>query len=322
MQHTLILLTAQARPPAQERDRPDLVAGDTAIERRAARWLRTKACALSCHTTHAFLVTGGRGRVARSIRRAVANRVRGWAAARPWYRSQRAGSRGTEAVLNALALTNLHGPQAVSRPADRRRALRNLVAEQQPDGAWAWLAFNQGPWESSSSRYFGATLAALVLGPAETTHPAARRKLRAFLRAGLPSATLHDRALMLWAGSRWPGLLETAERATLIAALEGAQRADGGWRLADLGPWTPPGGRPPVSDGYATGLVVLALVHAHLPANGPAVTKGLAWLSRHQRADGTWPGYTLNNPGRDGKMTDAATAFALAALRAGGTSGD
>jgi squalene cyclase len=73
------------------------------------------------------------------------------------------------------------------------------------------------------------------------------------------------------------------------------------------------------SEGYATGLALHALIGAGVPADRPEMAKGLAWLRSHQRADGTWPGVSVNKE-RDpatftGKlMIDAATAFAARAL--------
>ena len=148
---------------------------------------------------------------------------------------------------------------------------------------------------------------------------------------------------MLLAASRLPGVLEPAEKDALISALEGAQHPDGGWSIADLGPWrwstaaapfAPPGATDTTqlaaSDGYATGLVVYALRQAGLAADRPAVAKGLAWLVQHQQPLETgndvaapWRAHSLNfdrehgekgEPWRRMFMSDLATAFAVLAL--------
>jgi hypothetical protein len=134
------------------------------------------------------------------------------------------------------------------------------------------------------------------------------------------------------------------QKDALVADLERAQRADGGWSMADLGPWrwtkpaapfAPPGTTDAAllgaADGYATGLAVHALRQAGLPANRPSVAKGKAWLIAHQAA-GTgddpawapWRAHSLNfdreHGGEKGEpwqrlfMSDLATAFAVLAL--------
>ncbi len=72
-----------------------------------------------------------------------------------------------------------------------------------------------------------------------------------------------------------------------------------------------------VSDGYATGLVVLGAQSAGVAANNPELKKAIELAGHHQK-DGTWPANYLNKQ-RDpqnnvGKfMRDAATAFAIMA---------
>ena len=105
---------------------------------------------------------------------------------------------------------------------------------------------------------------------------------------------------------------------------------DGGWSLTDLGTWerrdkTPLETR---SDGYATGLIVLALEETGADkqsgtsdTSSPMVRRGIVWLLRNQdQVTGSWPAWSLNK-NRDPKseaglfMTDAATGYAVLALR-------
>ena len=73
------------------------------------------------------------------------------------------------------------------------------------------------------------------------------------------------------------------------------------------------------SDGYATGLIVLALEENGLAKSAP-VQMGLHWILGHQDRDqGLWPAWSVNvkrDPSSQiGKfMSDAATGFSVLAL--------
>src|SRR5262249_41473306 len=99
------------------------------------------------------------------------------------------------------------------------------------------------------------------------------------------------------------------------------QREDGGWATADLGTWKRVDSTPldTASDGYATGLITLALQRAGLPKTDARVNKGIGWLARHQGPNGMWAASSLNkdrDPASDPAkfMSDAATAFAVLAI--------
>src|SRR5205823_5115723 len=99
--------------------------------------------------------------------------------------------------------------------------------------------------------------------------------LKTYLETRFHSQPLHGRALALWASSWLPGVLTEADRQQVIEELLHLQEADGGWSLPKLGrnppgtaAWNSHGIYPEgvVSDGYATGLVVLAVKRAGVPA--------------------------------------------------------
>ena len=105
-----------------------------------------------------------------------------------------------------------------------------------------------------------------------------------------------------------------------MADLAARQHADGGWSLTDLGTWERRDKTPleTGSDGYATGLTVLALEETN--AGKAQVQRGVEWLLAHQdKATGAWPAWSLNK-NRDPKsevgqfMSDAATGYAVLAL--------
>jgi squalene-hopene/tetraprenyl-beta-curcumene cyclase len=112
------------------------------------------------------------------------------------------------------------------------------------------------------------------------------------------------------------------QRHSIIDAIFAKQRDDGGWSMSTLASWTRADGTPQdsASDGYATGLVVLALERAGMASSEPKIHRGLDWLLRHQDpSTGAWFATSLNkkrDPSSDvGKfMIDAATAYAVLAL--------
>jgi len=76
---------------------------------------------------------------------------------------------------------------------------------------------------------------------------------------------------------------------------------------------------PAESDGYATGLAVLALEEAGVSAKDAMLRRGVEWLETHQQKDGTWVADSINkdrDPASDAAafMRDSATAYAVLAL--------
>ncbi len=261
-------------------------------------------------------------------------------------------SRGVEAVVNAFLLASHDVETGVTTPdAMTTKAFARLWQVQRADGAWDWLDFALEPYETTDAVYHGATLAAMAAGSpsgrqasADAAGTAGTAKLRAYLQTNLASQRLFNRTWALLASSRLTGLLSTADVDAIGAALEGAQRADGGWSLAGLGDWhwsktaapyVSPGqtdaARLAASDGYATGLVVYALKQAGR-GDRPAVHKGLQWLRANQQPEragdpawAPWRAHSMNfdrehggekgEPWRRMFMSDLATAFAVLALQ-------
>jgi len=251
----------------------------------------------------------------------------------PYYMDMKAESLGTESVLNALVLVH-DSPRGKDSALNEtaRTALRRLWDQQQKNGSWLWLDFGLNPWEKEGA-YYGASLAALAVGMAGKDyyeHEGLQSQitaLKTYLRNRNANQPLHHRVVALWASSWLAGLLTGTDEQQIVEELLNAQESDGGWSLPKLGKkesgaqgWTSKGANPEgsVSDGYATGLVVLALKRAGLAADNQQLQKGVAWLAANER-DGTWPVNHLNKR-RDPQtntgmfMQDAATAFAVLAL--------
>jgi squalene-hopene/tetraprenyl-beta-curcumene cyclase len=275
----------------------------------------------------------------------ITKRVRLWKEVAPFYTDADRGvyksveSRGTESVLNALILASRdsasHDVQSGKLSNDTRTALDNMWAEQQTTGnrrgAWLWLRFANEPWEADDSDFYGATLAVVAVGSAPEKYRARPeiqsnlKMLREYLNRESAVQSTSNRAVLLWASAKLPGLLQPEEQQAIINEVLGKQRADGGWSLSSLaGEWQRHDGTPQEakSDGYATGLITFALQQAGISRENSQIKQGLAWLETHQnKPEGFWPGYSLNNneahhlsPDTVRFMNDAATAYAVLAL--------
>ena len=267
----------------------------------------------------------------------VQTRVRLWNEVEPFYPDQTRGlpksseSRGTEAVLNALVLAARDGA-AGSLSAESERAFSNMWALQfkagDLKGAWAWLNFHYEPWEAPESPYFGASLAALAVASAPGRYIERAEihdqvaLLRDYVQRTVATERLFNQLTALWAAGRWRGLLTESQQQSIVDAAFRAQREDGGWSTASLGTWKRVDNTAlnTASDGYATGLAVVALTHGGVPRTDDHLSRAIAWLVRHQdAASGMWVASSLNkerDPASDvGKfMSDAATAYAVLAL--------
>ncbi|MBV9406250.1 MAG: hypothetical protein JO211_12970, partial [Acidobacteriaceae bacterium] len=256
----------------------------------------------------------------------VTKRVRMWKDVEPFYPDAKRGvpktaeSRGTESILDALILVwyDRQSP-------DARLALANMwelqLTEGKAAGAWNWLEFHNTPWEGDS-QYYGATLAALAAGLA-ANHPPGIKPLRDYLQREQNSQVPLNRVMLLWASTKLDLLLTTARQRAIIEEALAKQQSDGGFSLSSfIGEWKRRDGTPQEtrSDGFATGLVTLALQEAGIPADQTQLRHGLEWLNRNQdKTEGRWLAYSPNKQ-RDlstdvGRfMSDAATAFAVLSL--------
>jgi hypothetical protein len=273
---------------------------------------------------------------ARTLFDNVTTRVRLWNEVAPFYPDQTRGlpksseSRGTESVLNALVLAT-RDAQSGTLSDDTRTAFGHMWALQMRtgdlNGAWAWLNFHYEPWESDSSPYFGAGMAATAVGSAPGGYAASAEaqpgldRLRAYVANGFDRQNLFNRLTMIVASSRLDGLVTSAQRQAAASAVAALQKPGGGWSLSTFGDFARVDKTPldTSSDGYATALAVLTLQHAGNSALHPALARGLEWLRKNQETSGRWRATSLNkqrDPTSDPArfMNDAATAYAAMAM--------
>lgn len=286
-------------------------------------WTQGRQCG-TCHTNYAYMIARpalrdvGSADAMKEIRGFFENRVAHWddktKEAKPRW--------DAEVVATAVTLAINDAESTGKLSPVTRQALDRIWTLQQPDGGFRWLKCDWPPYEHDD--YYGAVFAALGVGLAPEgyarTEPAARglERLRQYLRVH-PAPDLHHKTFLFWASLKVDGLMSDAERDQVKKALLSLQRQDGGWSLPSLGDWkrrdkseNPKDGP---SDGYATGFVVYVLRKSGLPANDPALQRGIAWLKANQRDSGRWFTRSLNND-KAHYITNAGTGFAVMALKA------
>ncbi|HRJ09388.1 MAG TPA: terpene cyclase/mutase family protein [Prosthecobacter sp.] len=313
----------QGSPDEPLRGELSLAKAAESLDGTALAWVRKHKCG-SCHTgwpyvsSRALLTREAPADALAEVRAFFEGRITNWDADEQVKKHQHREIVGTAAALA------MHDAQSTGRlhPVTRQ-ALDRMWALQRKDGAWNWPKCGWPPFEVDD--YYGAVLAAVGAGHAPENYArsdaakAGVDKMRAYLKK-TPAPNLHHRAWLLWAAVRLDGLLSDEEKQVIIRDLLALQRVDGGWSMESLGPeWTGrEGGKSnpnAPSDGYGTGLVVLVLREAGLPAGHAALQRGVKWLSTNQRESGRWFTRSLNGVPQH-FISDTATVFAVLALKA------
>lgn len=186
----------------------------------------------------------------------------------------------------------------------------------------------------NSTTYFGTAMLAMAVADAPHWESEIRNaelltkieRLKQYLR-GTPPRNDHERLLLLWASTYLPKLLSAERQQELVDAIWRQQQDDGGWTIWTFAtPETLGGGRKaesirhesdyvaPRSDGFQTGLAVVVLRDAGVPADDPRIGRAVTWLLANQRQSGRWWTRSLNTASRFHFVAYSGTAWAALAL--------
>jgi squalene-hopene/tetraprenyl-beta-curcumene cyclase len=218
-------------------------------------------------------------------------------------------------VETVFAARFLNSPEAM----DRFWALQ--IKDGAGKGAWNWFSLELDPWEVPDSRFYGAALAAMSIRPADQGRPEAR-ELVAYLHRELASQPLHNRLMLLWASTRFPQVLDAADRRAIVEQVWKAQQRDGSWTNEAMGPFATHAAAPDGkgSNAYMTAFATYVMRQAADDPGNPKLKRAMDWLRNHQDPmSGAWQAVSMNKEFPAGSqqakfMSDAATGFAVLAL--------
>jgi squalene-hopene/tetraprenyl-beta-curcumene cyclase len=304
------------------------------MEQGALAWTNDWKC-VACHTNGSYMVvrpllTPQLGQPQKELRDFFVATLRDEQATDPADLRPELDSTQEVYVAAGLAIWDANVTHHLSP--ETAEALDLMFKLQRTDGTWTISDDNNPPLESKG--YQLATVAARAVGNAPGWRAQQHGKpieakiqlLEKLLRSEGNTQGDYDRADLLWASTELPGLLSATRQQELIQMILDHQRIDGGWSIRTFAKpeeWGK-GNRAeklraeleildPSSDGHMTGLAIIALRNAGVPATDPRIQRGVSWLLTNQRASGRWYTRSLN---RDGWqfITYSGTAYPLLAL--------
>lgn len=304
------------------------------MEQGAEAWTSEWKC-VACHTNGSYMVvrpllTPQFGKPQKALRDFFVTTLQEKLATDPADLRPDLDSTQEVYVAAGLAIWDAHVTHRLSP--ETSQALDLMFRLQRADGDWTISDDNNPPLESS--RFQLATVAARAIGNAPgwlvrqrgTPVEAKIQLLETYLRADRKMQGDYDRTDLLWAATEMPGLLDAHRMKQLVEMVLQHQKTDGGWSIRDFArpeDWGK-GNRAeklraelefpnPPSDGHMTGLAIIALRKAGVPASDPRIQRGVSWLLANQRSSGRWWTRSLN---RDGWqfITYSGTVYPLLAL--------
>lgn len=302
------------------------------LEQGAAAWNQTRTC-VTCHTNGTYMtvrpaLSPRLGAPPEEMRRHFTGALEELVEMRP--RDLKKGTRPVQVIYTAAGLAEWDSHVTGRLSPETERALELMFSIQLESGTWDALDC-WPPYESDA--YHAATVAAMAVAAAPGWREQLSNdqikdgvgRLREYLRTEPPP---HDygRTLLLWAALRIPDLLDRDRKQELVEMLWKHQQPDGGWSIRTFAAPEAWGGgnraeklrsepefKHPPSDGHQTGLAIIVLREAGIPADDPRIQKGAAWLLSNQRTSGRWWTRSLNTD-KWHFITYSGTAFPVLAL--------
>jgi squalene-hopene/tetraprenyl-beta-curcumene cyclase len=304
------------------------------MEQGASAWTADWQC-VACHTNGSYMVvrplmTQQLGPPQKQLREFFVSTLQGELASDPADLRPELDSTQAVYVAAGLAIWDAHATHRLSP--ETSEALSMMFKLQRADGDWTISDDNNPPLESN--RYQLATVAARAIGNApgwlaqqrDAALLAKINLLENYLRAERKVQGDYDRTDLLWAATELPGLLDAKRMQQLVGMIFAHQQPDGGWSIRTFArpdEWgkgnraeklrAEPEFAAPPSDGHMTGLAIIALRKAGIPASDPRIQHGVSWLLTNQRSSGRWWTRSLN---RDGWqfISYSGTVYPLLAL--------
>jgi squalene-hopene/tetraprenyl-beta-curcumene cyclase len=305
-----------ARPSAQEAKIPfsPRLAVDY-MEQGAAAWTGEWKC-VACHTNGSYMVarplmSRQLGPPQKELRGFFVKTLQEELATDP--ADMRPELDSTQAVYVAAGLVIWDANVTHQLSPETAEALDMMFKLQRADGDWTISDDNNPPLESS--RFQLATVAARAVGNAPgwlarqrgTAVEAKVNLMESYLRSDHKRQGDYDQTDLLWAAAELPGLLDAGRMTALVDMISKHQKPDGGWSIRSFAApeeWGK-GNRAPrlraepdyadsPSDGHMTGLAIIALRKAGVPASDPRIQRGVAWILGNQRSSGRWWTRSLN----------------------------
>jgi squalene-hopene/tetraprenyl-beta-curcumene cyclase len=285
------------------------------MEQGAAAWTGEWKC-VACHTNGSYMVarplmSRQLGPPQKELRAFFVKTLQEELATDP--ADMRPELDSTQAVYVAAGLAIWDANVTHQLSPETAEALDMMFKLQRADGDWTISDDNNPPLESS--RYQLATVAARAVGNAPgwlarqrgTPVGAKVNLLESYLRSDHKRQGDYDQTDLLWAATELPGLLDPDRMTALVDMISNHQKPDGGWSIRNFAApeeWgkgnrasrlrAEPDLADPPSDGHMTGLAIIALRKAGVPASDPRIQRGISWILTNQRASGRWWTRSLN----------------------------
>jgi len=302
------------------------------LEKGTIAWTKQRKC-VACHTNGSYVfirpsLTEKLGKPSEEVQQFLISELKRMKSID--RKKLLTGVRAAQLIYIAAGLTEWDAHVAGQLSPETDEALQFVFSLQLESGTWGSVDC-WPPFESSA--YQEATMAAMAAATApgwledlkdqKIQENVAR--LKNYLANTKPP---HDyaRLLLLWTSTRMPGLVGGDRKQQLIETVWKKQQQDGGWSIrsfADPQQWgrgnreeklkAEPEFKNPPSDGHLTGLAVIALRDAGVPADDPRIQSAIKWLLANQRESGRWWTRSLNTD-KFHFITYSGTAYPLLAL--------